>query len=167
MSPWLRKKSIFNQYDPAKGFVVESTEKNIANLRANADLKNADDIEGSYYSPAKNMHLLWLVDSKEDRNDRRNYRLVTLDDAGHAIKIFEYFNQTSKKPITSNKPVYDKSGKIVGLVSVFGYDNQSNKKYLDPEKKDLNSFEVLYFDLSGNLKWKSVFNHGDEKNYKM
>lgn len=30
----------------------------------------------------------------------------------------------------------------------------------------MTEFDVLYFDLKGNLIWKTTFNHGDEKNYK-
>lgn len=166
VNPWLIKISKVNSYVQLGGFSSEVKQEKLYNLRLNESLKNTNYVDESFYINSKGFETAWFVANFDERKDRRNYKLVCFNNEGEITKTFNYDNESSKKPILSNQSVYDLTGKIVGLVSLFGYDNSSDKKYLNPDKAVLNDFDLLYFDLAGNLKWKSTFKHGDEKDYK-
>ncbi len=163
ISPWLTSTAAIYKYDHAKGLLTENTKDFIADFKTIEALKNAVYVDESFNYTDKNFLHAWFVYDAQEKKDRRKYKLVTFNAAGKVIASSDHVNETSKRPIVLNFPVYTNKLEAIGLVSVFGHDGDAPKEL---EGEDVTVFDVVYTDIKGKVLWKATFNHGDEKKYK-
>jgi len=166
MAPWLEKTSYYNQYNPLIGFLPNSNVNHLFNFKNIEEIKDGDYVLESFYNPTPDYMSAWFIVDATDRKDKRHYKMIVFNSTGKALKSFDYKNEFSKRPIFTNKEVFDQHGNLSGSVSLFGYDFDSDKKYLSTDKNKLTEFDVFYFNPKGELIWKTTLSHGDEKNYK-
>ncbi len=163
ISPWLTSTAAIYKYDSSKGFLTEKIKDFIVNFKDIEALKNATYVDDSFNYIDKNFMHAWFIYDAQEKKDRRKYKLVTFNAAGKVIASSDHVNETSKRPIVLNFPVYTNKLEAAGLVSVFGHDGDAPKEL---EGKDVTVFDIVYTDIKGNVLWKATFTHGDEKKYK-
>ncbi len=157
IKPWISSRKAFFRYVPFKGYVSDTEKKDLINLKDNSELDGYEVVRYSDNAIGKN-HIVWFVKEKDDSN----YKMLSFNEETKETKIQSFVFDTPRKPKTISKVVYNKDLEAMGFATVFGY-HKKGKKSETYAKTD---FDIVYTDVTGNIKFQTKFAHGTEKKYK-
>ncbi|WP_378187317.1 hypothetical protein ACE939_03085 [Aquimarina sp. W85] len=157
IKPWITNKKAFFRYVPFKGYMSDTEEKDLINLKENPELEGYEFLRESDNSSGSN-HIVWFAKTK----DATDYKMVCYNEKSQKTTIQSFTFDTPRKPKVINKIVFDTELTPVGFVTIFGYHRKGKKSetYLKTD------FDAIYTDLEGTIKFQTKFSHGTEKKYK-
>ncbi len=145
-------------YNPEKGYITSVTETDVFDLKSSSELINYE-MAKVQEKPYKEFLASWFI----NKDDESKYKISIFNETNKQNKIINFEFKAPREIKVSNMVVMDKNLNKKGYVTIFGYNKEGKKlKDIYPE----NSFDLVYFDLEGNIKKQIKFNCGDEDHYK-